>query len=80
MDVIEIVKVWLKENSFDGLCNDNCGCGLTDFAPCDGGPYWTCEAAIARVLGPGEHIGECGPGDTCYEANQSGPAAKPPAG
>ena len=77
MDVIEIVKVWLAENGYDGLCNDNnCGCGLTDFAPCDGGPYWTCEAAIARVLGPGERIGECGPGDRIFEpanlANQSG--------
>ena len=27
----------------DGLCNEDCGCGLEDFAPCQYGPYYDCE-------------------------------------
>lgn len=33
--VYEILIDYLKENGFDGLCGDGCGCGIDDFAPCD---------------------------------------------
>jgi len=35
MTVQEIIKKYLRDNGFDGLCNDDCGCGIDDFAPCD---------------------------------------------
>ena len=35
MTVKEIVKDYLRKNGFDGLCSENCGCGLDDFMPCD---------------------------------------------
>ena len=35
MTVLEILKTYLFEQNFDGLCNDNCGCELKDLAPCD---------------------------------------------
>jgi len=34
MTVKEIVKEYLEKNGFDGLCSENCGCGLDDFMPC----------------------------------------------
>ena len=30
----EIAAKWLKENGYDGLCNDECGCSVDDLAPC----------------------------------------------
>jgi len=71
MDVKEIVKTWLKDNDFDGLCNEDCGCGIDDFAPCGDGPYPDCEAAISRVLGDDEYVGDCGPGDIWFEPYKS---------
>jgi len=71
MDVWEIVKIWLKENGFDGLCNEDCGCGLDYFAPCEGGPSHDCESARMRILGPNEYLGDCGPGDNWFEPSKS---------
>jgi len=34
MTVKEIVKEHLEANGYDGLCRDDCGCGLDDFMPC----------------------------------------------
>lgn len=65
-DVKDIVLDWLKTNGCDGLCNDDCGCGVDDFAPCEEGPWSNCIAAQSRVLGPDEYIGECGPDDTVF--------------
>jgi hypothetical protein len=48
MDVKEIIKSWLKQNKYDGLCNGmiECGCGVDDLAPCDNGPCGDCEPAM----------------------------------
>lgn len=37
MTTIEIIKQYLIDNGFDGLCNDelDCGCELADLEPCD---------------------------------------------
>lgn len=36
MNIIDILKDWLKTHDYDGLCNDDedCGCGFSDFTPC----------------------------------------------
>jgi len=37
IDIMTIVKHWLKANGYDGLCDDDveCGCQLADLMPCD---------------------------------------------
>ena len=35
MNVKEIVETWLRDNNYDGLCTENCGCALEDLIPCD---------------------------------------------
>lgn len=31
--VIEILREYLKDNGFDGLCNEDCGCESPDLSP-----------------------------------------------
>ncbi len=45
MTVKEIVIEYLKANGYDGLCREECGCGLNDLCPCDDNPYFDCEPA-----------------------------------
>lgn len=35
MNVKEIIIDYLKSHGYDGLCNDDCGCGIDNIAPCD---------------------------------------------
>lgn len=57
MIVDEIIKKYLKDNGFDGLCNPDmeCGCKLEDFRPC-GEDFGECEPAYD--CGPCAHCGE----------------------
>jgi len=34
MTVEEIIKEYLTTNGYDGLCCEDCGCGIDDLAPC----------------------------------------------
>jgi hypothetical protein len=34
MTVAEIIMEYLKANGYDGLCNDECGCELSNLFPC----------------------------------------------
>ena len=34
IDVIDIVEKYLKDNGYDGLCDDECGCSIDDLMPC----------------------------------------------
>ena len=70
METKTIIKIYLEEKGYDGLCHreTECGCGLDDFAPCGDGPYPDCETANARPLGEGEYIADCGTGDIAYFA------------
>ena len=35
MNAAEITKKYLKDNDYDGLCCEHCGCLLDDLIPCD---------------------------------------------
>jgi hypothetical protein len=56
--VTEIVKKWLKDNGYDGLCDpeSKCGCELDDLRPCIGAPFEACVAAHQGnpAINPGE--------------------------
>ena len=34
MTIKDIIQNWLRDNNFDGLCNQDCGCGINDIMPC----------------------------------------------
>jgi hypothetical protein len=36
MKVKQIITKYLKDNGYDGLCYENCGCALDDLIPCRG--------------------------------------------
>jgi len=48
MNVSEIIKAYLREHGYDGLCNPGeCGCDIDDLMPCDSpcGGYSSCNPA-----------------------------------
>ena len=47
MNVSEILVTWLKEHGYDGLCDEDCGCGIDHLAPC-GDDFGDCEPAHSR--------------------------------
>lgn len=34
MDIQTIVEQWLRDNGYDGLCSEACGCEVDDLMPC----------------------------------------------
>lgn len=48
MTVKEIVTKYLKENGYDGLYSDDCGCGIDDLMPCSDCGSDLCEAGIKK--------------------------------
>jgi hypothetical protein len=55
MDCIDIVLKYLKENGYDGLFNDECGCVLDDLVPCSGEDFSTCQPGYRVPCDCGEH-------------------------
>jgi hypothetical protein len=51
MNVLEIIKLYLESNGFDGLTNDECGCGLDDLVPCESDCSMCCPAYKSIVNG-----------------------------
>jgi hypothetical protein len=47
MNVKQITIAYLKENGFDGLHSEECGCGVDDLMPCDGEGIEHCKPAKA---------------------------------
>lgn len=49
-EIIQIVKDWLENNGYDGLCHPDyeCGCQLNDLMPC-GDPCSNCVAGRKRI-------------------------------
>lgn len=52
MNLRNIVEKWLKDNNYDGLAGDCCGCELNDLMPCDE-PNAECQPVYKRIC-PGE--------------------------
>ena len=50
MDILDIVKDYLKENQYDGLYNSDgeCACELSDFRPC-GESFCECKPGIKKT-------------------------------
>lgn len=48
MDIFQIVYEFLKENGYDGLCREECGCGLEDLMPCGEPDITHCVQAMKR--------------------------------
>ena len=65
MTVKEIIEKYLKDNKFDGLCNDECGCGNGPdcIAPCD--LPLDCEPAYRHVCGENKPA-DCDMREDCY--------------
>lgn len=40
----EMVRLYLEQNGYDGLCTDECGCELADLMPCGGEYAMDCVA------------------------------------
>jgi len=72
MNVIEIVGLWLTENGYDGLCGEECGCGVEyGLAPCGescpecvAGYFWLCKDCDADPCEYRDFLGD--PIDGCY--------------
>ena len=46
MTVKDIIEKYLKENGYDGLAGDECGCGMDDgLAPCESCNIFECVPA-----------------------------------
>lgn len=63
MNVREIVKKWLQENGYEGLCSGwiSCGCAIDDLMPCDELDPTHCEPGY-KVPCPGPEDCENGGG------------------
>jgi len=44
MAVRAILTTWLRDHGYDGLCYEDCGCGVDNLAPC-GSYCMDCEPA-----------------------------------
>lgn len=53
LTVADILKEWLKENGYDGLCNTECGCSIEDFAPCNLSEILDCIPAYSSLTHEG---------------------------
>lgn len=56
MRVLELVAQNLRQLGADGLCNDECGCGLDDLAPCKD---WIGDCVPAMAVKVWDEEGGC---------------------
>lgn len=57
-DVQIIVAEWLKENGYEGINGEYCGCPIDDLMPCDG-PCASCEPAMRYDCDKCKHRETC---------------------
>lgn len=60
MTIKDIIEKYLKDNGFDGLAGDECGCGVDDIFPCsefcgqcEPAKYVKCEDCLKEDEGEG---------------------------
>ncbi len=73
MKVIDIVAEYLKVNGYDGLCADDCGCGLGSLVECSGECFADCVPAhkLTCYQGCQKYDDCCGTaGDVCYRVKE----------
>ena len=63
MNAVEIVITWLKNNGYDGLYTEDCGCLVDDLMPC---------GVFASSCEPGYKV-PCPGSDDCENAVYSEP-------
>ena len=67
MNARQIVRIYLKTNGFDGLCMEDCGCGVGDLMPC--GEFGReCIPAYVRMGGDADEF----PGEPYYGPTKEG--------
>jgi hypothetical protein len=72
MTVKEIVRKYLIKNGFDGLCCDECGCGVDHLIPCFKPTIEDCVAAYKHKCDCSMCDAECNSrneNDFCYRAD-----------
>ncbi len=59
MNVHDIVKKYLEDNGYDGLCTDECGCHIDDLMPCCQEGIISCEPGYAMSVEEAKLRGHC---------------------
>lgn len=60
MNCKEIIIKYLKKNNYDGLCNEDCGCGIEDDdLICCGENFENCVPAIKKFCKDCKDNGKC---------------------
>jgi len=62
MTLREIIENHLKDNEYDGLCGDECGCEIGELFPCEDPDMDVCKPGYKTVC-PGED--KCPIGQGC---------------
>ena len=63
----DIIIKWLKDNGYDGLAGEHCGCGLDDLAPCCD-DILACVPAHRKIANEDDSERDIRKGDVYYEA------------
>jgi len=59
-NVYAMVREWLVQHGYDGLCNEDCGCGVDDLMPSGECFMVDCVAAHKRPCKNGDDCTGCG--------------------
>ena len=68
IEVRDMVFEWLNKHGYDGLCNEDCGCGIDDLMPC---ASWFADCEPAYKVHPPEGSEWCGETEWIYLPEKS---------
>jgi len=57
LTVRDIMETWLRDNGYDGLAYDGCGCGIDELMMCES-PCEQCRPAYKGLAPEGEDPGD----------------------
>lgn len=66
MNLQEIIKKYLEDNGFDGLCGDECGCSIDELFVCESPDMDVCQPGY-KINCPGED--KCPNSEECPAPN-----------